>query len=370
MKTGIPLLWLLAVLGLSLNALAQNDQQNTQAASTAQSQPADQSNGDQTTTDDQKSKQKIKHTGGKDDVDAIGNRKVGGMDWYSIEKEVAMGNQYAQQLEQQVRLIKDPIVTEYINRIGQNLVRNSDSKIPFTFKVLDDDTLNAVTIPGGHVYVNSGLILAADDEDELAGAMAHEIAHVAARHGTRQATRAQLANLLSIPLIAVGGIPGLIVQEGAGFALPATFLKFSRGFEAEADYLGIQYAYKAGYDPGGMITMFEKIEAMEKKRPGSMAKIFSDHPQTPDRVGKSQKEIATILPERDQYIITTSEFSQVKARLAAIENRRKLDDQNNPDKPALRRAADNPSKDGSKDGNSKDDDRPVLHRTPDHLAGQ
>jgi len=339
----------------------------TPAATPSQTAPTDQTQTpatDQGKTSADQSKDakepKIKHDGSKNDVDAIGNRKVGGMDWYSIEKEIRIGKEYAQQLEQSMRMVQDPVVNEYINRIGQNLVRNSDAKVPFTIKVVDDDSVNAFALPGGFFYVNSGLILAADEEAELAGVMAHEIAHVAARHATRGATRAQLANLLSLPLIFVGGGIGYAAREAVGIGLPMTFLKFSRGFEAEADYLGLQYMYKAGYDPNAFVAFFEKLEAQEKKKPGTLAKAFSTHPQTPDRIQKSQAEIATILPPRDQYIVTTSEFDQVKARLAAIENRHHLDDQKDKNKPTLRRTAGN-SKD-SKDGKDSGDDRPTLHR--------
>jgi beta-barrel assembly-enhancing protease len=301
---------------------------------------------------------KNKHSGGKDDVDAIGNRKVAGWDWYSIESEIRMGKEYATQIEASLKLVTDPTINEYINRVGQNLVRNSDAKVPFTIKVVDSDVINAMALPGGFFYVNSGLILAADNEAELAGVMAHEIAHVAARHTTRQLTRYQFINYASLPLIFVGGGIGLAAREAAGIGIPMTFLKFSRGFEAEADYLGIQYMYKAGYDPNEFVNFFEKIQAQEKKKPGSMAKVFTDHPQTPDRITKSQEEIATILPPRDQYIETTSEFNDMKARLAAIENRHKVDDNANPNKPSLRRGQSTASKDGDK----KDDDRPTLKR--------
>jgi predicted Zn-dependent protease len=331
------------------------DQDQIQPAAD-QDQPADK---DKKDADKAKSKGgKAKH-GGKDDVDAIGNRKVTGMDWYSIETEIRMGKEYATQIETSLKLVNDPVINEYVNRVGQNLVRNSDAKVPFTIKVVDSDVINAMALPGGFFYVNSGLILAADDEAELAGVMAHEIAHVAARHTTRQMSRAQLANYLTLPLIFVGGGIGLAAREAAGIGLPLTFLKFTRGFEAEADYLGIQYMYKAGYDPNEFVNFFEKIQAEEKKKPGSMAKVFMDHPQTPDRITKSQEEIATILPAKDQYIETTSEFNDIKARLAAIENRHKVDD-TNPNKPTLRRASTNGS--SSKDGDKKDDDRPTLKR--------
>ena len=206
--------------------------------------------------------------GGKDDVDAIGNRTVGKGsklgNWYSLESEIRMGKEFAQQVEQNVKLVRDPVVNEYVNRIGQNLVRNSDARVPFTIKVVDDDSINAFALPGGFFYVNSGLILAADEEAELAGVMAHEIAHVAARHGTRQMTRGQLANFATIPLIFVGGGLGYALQSAAGLALPLTFMTFSRSFEAEADYLGVQYMYKTGYDPQAFLAFFEKVQAQEK----------------------------------------------------------------------------------------------------------
>jgi len=308
-----------------------------------------------------------KHDGGKDDVDAIGNRKIGGRglgNWYSLEKEIRIGKEYAQMVEQSVKLNQDPVVNEYVNRIGQNLVRNSDAKVPFTIKVIDSDEVNAFALPGGFFYVNTGLIVAADEEAELAGVMSHEIAHVAARHATRQATRGQIANLASIPLIFVGGGLGYGIRAAAGLLLPMTFLTFSRGFESEADYLGVQYMYKAGYDPQAFVSFFEKVQAKEKKKPGTLAKAFATHPQTPDRIGKTQQEIATILPPLDQYVVTTSEFDDIKARLAAIQNRRQLNDQQD-NRPSLRRSnTSNTSTDKDKD-KQEDDDRPTLKRRDD-----
>ena len=299
---------------------------------------------------------KIKHNGGINDVDAIGNRNVGcgrGVgNWYSVEGQINMGRQYAEQVDSSSKLIKDPVITEYVNRLGQNLVRNSDSKVPFTIKVIDSDQINAFALPGGFFYVNTGLILAADNEAELAGVMSHEIAHVAACHIAREQTRGTLAQLASIPLIMVGGGVGLAVQEAAGLALPMTFLKFSRGFEAEADYLGLQYLYKSGYDPQAFTAFFEKIEAQEKKKPGTLSKAFDTHPPTPDRVEKSQEEIQKILPPQPTYRVDTSEFQDVKARLAKLENKRKLDDSKE-SHPELRRAS-QPS--------DSDDDHPVLKR--------
>src|SRR5450432_1292505 len=237
---------------------------------------------------------KVSHDGGIDDVDAIGNRNVGcakGMgNWYGLEGQIAMGKQISMQVESSVKIINDPVVSEYINRLGQNLVRNSDSQVPFTIKVIDSDDINAFALPGGFFYVNSGLILAADEEAELAGVMAHEIAHVAACHAARENTRGNIMNLASIPLIFVGGAVGYAGYEAAGLVLPLTFLKFSRGFEAQADYLGLQYMYKSGYDPQAFISFFEKIQAQEKKKPGTISKAFSTHPQTPDRIEKSQEE--------------------------------------------------------------------------------
>src|SRR5271170_6343843 len=233
---------------------------------------------------------KVKHNGGEDDVDAIGNRKVGGRglgDWYSLETEIRMGKQYSMMIESSSKMVSDPVVTEYVNRIGQNLVRNSDAQVPFTIKVIDSDVVNAFALPGGFFYVNSGLILAADEEAELAGVMAHEIAHVCARHAMRQMTRANIANIGTIPLIFVGGGIGYAVRSAAGIGLPLTFVSFQRGFEAEADYLGLQYMYKTGYDPQAFISFFEKIQAKEKKKPGALDKAFSTHPQTPDRIEAS-----------------------------------------------------------------------------------
>jgi hypothetical protein len=313
---------------------------------------------------------KVKHDGSKNDVDAIGNRKVGGRgmgNWYSLESEIRMGKQYAMQVENSVKMVQDPVVTEYVNRIGQNLVRNSDAQVPFTIKVIDSDEVNAFALPGGFFYVNSGLILAADEEAELAGVMAHEIAHVAARHGTRQMTRAQWANIGTIPLIFVGGGIGYAVYEAAGLGLPLTFMKFQRNFEAEADYLGLQYMYRTGYDPQAFISFFEKIQAKEKKKPGTLAKAFASHPQTPDRIEKSQQEIATILPAKTQYVVSTSEFDDVKSRLASIENRHKVNDEKDGSRPSLRRtSSSDKSTDKDKNGDGKsDDDRPTLKRRDD-----
>jgi predicted Zn-dependent protease len=311
---------------------------------------------------------KVYHDKSEKDLDAIGNRNVGcgrGVgNWYSLDKQVQMGKQYSQQIEQQVKLINDPVITEYINRLGQNIVRNSDSQVPFTIKVIDDDTANAMALPGGFFYVNSGLILAADNEAEVAGVMAHEIAHVAACHIAREQSRMNLAQLASLPLIFVpmgaGAYYGL--QAATSLGVPAAFMKFSRGFEADADYLGIQYLYKAGYDPQAFTAFMEKVESMEKKKPGFISKAFDSHPQTPERVEKSQQEIASLLPAKDEYKVDTSEFQDVKARLNALENRRKLNEKDDRS-PSLRRS--NRTAGNAGGNNGDDSDHPVLRRRDD-----
>jgi len=306
-------------------------------------------------------------------VEAIGNRGVGnGVNFYSLEREIALGKGLAQEVERSAKLVDDPIVSEYVNRVGQNLVRNSDAKVPFTIKVIDSDVVNAFALPGGFFYVNSGLLLRADSEAELAGVMAHEIAHVAARHGTKNATKGELAQLATIPLIMLGpgGWAGYGLYEGLQFAIPMGFLKFSRDAEREADYLGLEYMYKAGYDPNAFVTFFEKIEAEEKRQPGTVPKFFSTHPPTPDRVEAIQKEIGNVLPARDQYIVTTSEFDTVKLRLRRIENRNKLQDSKNAkDKPTLRTRTEQQQPNGEQPGAgtktadpSADPDRPTLHK--------
>jgi predicted Zn-dependent protease len=297
------------------------------------------------------------------DIDAIGNRKVGcdrGLgNWYSLEKQIDMGREYARQVESTTKLVTDPEITEYISRIGQNLVRNSDAQVPFTIKVVDTDDINAFALPGGFLYVDSGLILAADNEAELAGVMAHEIAHVAACHLARENTRGQLMQLASIPLIFVGGGIGYAAQSLASIAIPMGFLKFARGFESEADFLGVEYLYKAGYDPQALSSFFEKIKAMEKHKPGTLAKTFETHPQTPDRIAKTQDEINTLLPPEPEYKLDTSEFEDIKERLAQLENRHKLDSGQHGG-PTLRRAT--PTNTGDVGSSSDADDRPTLKR--------
>jgi predicted Zn-dependent protease len=303
----------------------------------------------------------------KKDPDEIGNRDVGkGVNFYSLEKEIALGKQLAQEVERQAKIIDDPIVAEYVNRVGQNLVRNSDAKVPFTIKVIDSEEVNAFALPGGFFFVNSGLILKADTEAELAGVMAHEIAHVAARHGTRQATRGTIINYASIPLIFMGGWTGYAIRQGAGLAIPLGFLTFSRGFESEADLLGLEYMYKTGYDPTAFVDFFEKIQSLEKKKPGTMAKVFSTHPMTDDRIKSAQKNIQEYLKAKPEYVVTTSEFNDVKARLNAMHNRRKPDDKD-VNRPRLRKAPGSGGPIEDENGNEKqpkkdEDERPTLKR--------
>src|SRR5215831_11573270 len=304
----------------------------------------------------------------KEDVDAIGNRNPGkGVNFYSLEHEIALGKQLAQEVERTSKMIDDPVITEYVNRVGQNLVRNSDARVPFTFKVIDSDEVNAFALPGGFFYVNSGLILRAQEESELAGVMAHEISHVTARHGTCQATKGELIQLASIPamIFIPYSMAGYAMYQGINLAVPLTFLKFSRDAEREADFLGIQYMYKAGYDPNSYVTFFERIQADEKRRPGTIPKAFSTHPPTPERIENTQKEIARILPARQEYIVTTSEFDTVKARLRNIMFSRKVTDAK--DKPTLRTKTEQSKKQptGNDPNSTSDDDRPTLKRRPD-----
>ena len=299
----------------------------------------------------------------KKDVNKIGERKVGGgLNLYSLEREVALGKRLAQMVEQSARMVEDPVVIEYVDRVAQNLVRNSDARVPFTVKVIDSEELNAFALPGGFFFINSGLILAADEEAELAGVMAHEIAHVTARHGTRNASKAQIAQWAMLPLLIFGpgGWAGYGIYQGLSFGLPLAFLKFSRGAEREADFLGIQYMYKAGYDPTSFISFFEKIKEIERKRPGSIPKIFSSHPPTEARVKNAQREIAEILPAREEYVVTSSEFERIKQRLARVMAGRNMEEEDS-DRPTLRKR----ERDQDETEEDKEEDEPpVLKRRP------
>jgi predicted Zn-dependent protease len=263
--------------------------------------------------------------GSIDDVSAVGHRRIGGPglgNWYSAGTESRMGKLYALEIEKSVPLISDPLVTGYMNRIGQKIVMNSDCQQPFTIKVIDSEQINAFALPGGFLFVSSGLILKAGNEAELAGVMAHEIAHVCAHHAAREMTRLGYTQLGAIPLIMVGGWAGCGLSAASGIVVPAAFMQFSREFEEQADYLGVQYIYRAGYDPRAYISFFERVQALEKRNPGAVAKLFAGHPQTPSRILRTQQEIARILPPQAEYTTATLEFTAIKARLEGLENQR------------------------------------------------
>jgi predicted Zn-dependent protease len=303
--------------------------------------------------------------GQKDDVDEIGNRKVAHKSMISTEKEIAMGKKYAMEIDRSARIISDPVVNEYINRVAQNVARNSDLTIPLTVKVLDSPEINAFALPGGFLYVNSGLIMAADEEDQIAGVMAHEIAHVAARHWASQMTKMTILQYATIPLIFIPmSYPVYLgMAQAMNYGIPVAFLKFNRSSEAEADYLGLQYMYKAGYDPSSYPAFFGKVMEEERRSPGSVPSVFADHPPTPDRIIKCEQEIQRILPEKNEYLVSTSEFNDVKSRLQAVLTNRKKGAKPGPTL-EKRQTADNktqtqpPNGDGDKSG----DQPPVLRR--------
>jgi beta-barrel assembly-enhancing protease len=253
----------------------------------------------------------------KDDPSQIGNRDVGkGINFYSLEKEMALGKQLAEEVQRQAKIVDDPLIAEYVNRLGQNLVRNSDAKVPFTFQVIDSEVPNAFALPGGYVFVNTGLIELAEEEDELAGAMAHEIAHVAARHMTREVTKSQIFSIGLVPLsIVLGGWPGLVVGQGGNAIAPMAFLSFSRADESEADYLGVQYLYAAGYDPTAIVAIFERLDALSHRQPGRTPGFLATHPRDTDRIQKTEKEIQQILPARDEYVVNTSDYVAMRQRV-------------------------------------------------------
>lgn len=330
----------------------------------------------------------------KNDPTLIGKRDInkGNLSFYSIDREVALGRQMAGEVDRRTPLITDPIVNEYVNRVAQNLVLHSDAKVPFVIKVIDANEVNAFALPGGFLYVNRGLLEAADNEAEVAGVMAHEIAHVAARHGIEQASKGELLQWGSLPLIFLGGWGGYIIQQVAGVALPLTFLKFSRGAEKEADRLGAQYMWASGYDPNALITFFEKLQAQEKRKPGTLEKVFSTHPMTGDRITEV-RDLIVRFPDRADYQLSSSEFREVKSRLttASAANRSTnnsrddkrptlkrrpqtdtgdsdidRDDSSTPNRPVLKRRDPSADNDSTSTGQTSDDNaRPVLKRRED-----
>jgi predicted Zn-dependent protease len=301
--------------------------------------------------DDQKSKNK------KDDPSQIGNRDIGKcLNFYSPDKEIAMGKQLAEEVMRQVKSVDDPLLGEFVNRVGQNLARNSDAKVPFTFRVIEDESANAFALPGGFIFVNTGLIKIASEEDEFAGAVAHEIAHVAARHLTCRATKGQIANMMSLPLgVILGGWVGYGVRQGAGVGVQTLMSSFSRADENEADYLGVQYMYATGYDPNGAVSIFEKLMALQHTKPGLVSKVLASHPADAQRIDNTQREIQRILPAKPEYVVSTSEYHDMRERLIESQTRRKANDSDG--RPHLRVA---PGTGKSDDAGS--DDRPTIRR--------
>ncbi len=307
--------------------------------------------------------------GDKKDVDEIGSRKVAHKSIISQEKEIGIGKQYATQIDHSAKIISDPVVNEYVNRVAQNVARNSDLTIPLTVKVIDSPEINAFALPGGFLYVNSGLLLSAEEEDQIAGVMAHEIAHVAARHWASQMTKMTLLQYATLPLLFTPmSYPVYMgVSQAFNFGVPIAFLKFNRGAEGEADYLGIQYMYKAGYDPNSYVAFFGKVMDEERRAPGSVPKIFQDHPPTPDRIIKSQEEIKEILPKRDQYLVSTSEFNDVKSRMQTIISTRRREQKPGPTL-QKRESTDQSTTQGQPGKQRKtqgDDDKPPVLRRRD-----
>jgi predicted Zn-dependent protease len=271
------------------------------------------------------------------DPSEIGNRRVDrGLNFYSIEQEIALGKELELEIEKQAKIVDDPIISEYVNRLGQNLARNSDITFPVSFKIIQSNEINAFTLPGGFIFINTGLIKLSANEAELASALAHELGHSAARHATRQASRNRLIRIGTVPLFLLGGVGGLAIRGAANVAVPMAFLKFSREFETEADLLGLEYLWKSGYDPNATIDLFESMESTERRQPGTVAKLFRSHPLTPDRIEKTQKNIDTLLPHRDEYIINTSEYEEVRDRLYGLLRPQSPD----ADTPALKRKPD------------------------------
>lgn len=256
----------------------------------------------------------LKRLSAKDDVGRIGSRGIGeGFNLYSMEKEAELGRELAKQAESDVRLLNDPVVIEYVNRLTQNLARHSDAKLPITVKIIDSDEVNIFTLPGGFLFVNTGCLLAVESEAELAGAIAHEIAHTAARHPTKTESRKRMLHSALLPFsLLTGGATDAVIE-------PMAFTKFSRDAEREADFLGLQYTYAAGYDPAELIRFFERIRIEEGEyRSSFVSKLLQTHPMTEQRIRRARQEIKTILPPRNAYIITTSDFDKMKARLGAI----------------------------------------------------
>jgi hypothetical protein len=349
-------LWFTSIAVLAGPVQAQNQSQSQKQSAPQQTVPKDQKSqgADQQQTTSQPSTKKTLPTG--DDPTMIGKRNINKGIWSGgilgakgIESEVRLGRQLAAEVDKEAKFIDDPIITEYVNRVGQNIVLHSDAKVPFTIKVIDSDEVNAFALPGGFFYVNKGLILAADNEAELAGVMAHEIAHVCARHAMENEAKMRAMNIGLLAGILLGGpILSNVLYNGGGLIEGLSVLKFTRAAEAEADRLGVQYMWAAGYDPNAMATMFEKLEAKNKKKPGTLAKMFMDHPAPADRRA-SAIALAARFPEREEYVISSSEFNRVKNRLLRLSNARVTSngviagsDDGTPGRPTLKRRVPTP----------------------------
>ena len=257
-----------------------------------------------------------------------------GVNFYSIEKEIALGRQLAIEVEKQAKIVDDPMISEYVNRLGQNLARHSDVRFPMTFKLIESDEINAFTLPGGYIFVSSGLFKLSDNEAELASAISHELGHSAARHATRLASRNQIFDLSTLPLAILGGPVGFIARQVSAFAVPATMFKFSREFETEADLLGLETLWKSGYDPNASVDLFERVESTEQRQPGIVSRLFRSHPLTPDRLKITQQNIDKRLADRQEYILNTSEYECVRERLTTLPAHKKPDS-DDPSRPTL-----------------------------------
>lgn len=283
-----------------------------------------------------------------EDITAIGHRNVGkGINLYSLEKEKKLGEQLAKEVERSSKILDDPVVSEYMNRIGQKIAQNSDVRQPITIRVIDSDRIDALTLPGGFQYINTGLILQTDGEAELAGVIARGIAHTAIRSFTKEATKGELMQLATIPLILLGpgGWAGNGIYDGLDLSIPVTYLKFRRDAERAADYFGLQYLYKAGYDPESYTRFLERAwpEPPTGKNKNA-AKVFSLFPPLTERLQSMNKEIATILPPQDAAIVTTIEFEDIRDRLRALKANQAVGPARDPSKPALRKLATNPGR--------------------------
>ena len=298
-----------------------------------------------------------------DDVYCIGQRRVAHRSFISVPKEVAIGKRYADQIDNSSKILKDPVVEEYVNRVEQNIAQNSDARVPITVKVIQSPQINAFTLPGGFIFVDTGLLRAVDSEAELAAVLAHETGHVAARHWASEQTKETFLQYAMVPLILVPmSYPVYLgLSQGLNFGVPMAFLKFNRQDEQQADFLGIQYLWKAGYDPEAFPTMFGKIIEEQRRDPGSVPALFLDHPPTPDRIIRAEEEIKSILPKRSEYLVSTSEFQSVQSRLNRILGQMSREGSKK-NRPTLVRR---PPQTGQGTPGDDDDKPPVLRRGRD-----